>query len=78
MLTTFTEHYEPLPGAQYTAQPFEYDQDCPAVDFAPGDQLVFRYTASASSPLASYEPDGDGATANGRIPHIDLPQVSSK
>ena len=76
-LTSFTEHYEPLPGAQYDAQPFEYDQDCPAIVFTGGDQVVFRYTASAASQLASYEPDGDGPFANGRIPRITLPPHSS-
>jgi hypothetical protein len=73
-LTSFTAHYDPLPGAVYDAQPFEYDQDCPAIAVKSGDQLVFRYTASASSQLSSYEPDGDGPFANGRIPRIDLPR----
>lgn len=73
VLTTFTEHYEPIGNGVYEAQAFEYDQDCAAVDAEGGDELVFVYSAPADSPAASYEPDGDGKFAMGRIPNIALP-----
>ena len=72
MLATWTEHYTPLAG-KYDAQPFEYDQDAPAIDFKHGDQLVFRYTGANTTSNEAYIPDGDGAIAHGRIPNITLP-----
>jgi hypothetical protein len=74
VLTSFTEHYEPIGNGVYQAQPFEYDKDCAAVDAASGDELVFRYSAPDDAPAASYEPDGDGKFAMGRIPNISLPK----
>jgi hypothetical protein len=58
-IVTFVQHFDPLPGADYEAQPLAIDQDGAAIDFQPGDQLVFSYTAGSASPLASYEPNGD-------------------
>lgn len=72
-LVSWTEHYEPLGGGNFSAQPFEYDQSAPAIDWKNGDQLVFRYSGSNSISRAAYIPNGDGAITNGRIPHITLP-----
>jgi hypothetical protein len=74
MLATWQEHFDPLPGANYDAQPFEYDQNCPEIATATGDQLVFRYTGSNTNSAEAYIPDGDGPHANGRIPYIELPK----
>jgi hypothetical protein len=72
-LATWTAHYDAIAG-NFDAQPFEYDEDGPAIDTLGGDQLVFRYTASAGSPLDSYIPNGDGVNSHGRIPNITLPK----
>jgi hypothetical protein len=74
VLATWTDHYAPLGGGNYMAQPFEYDETAQAIDTLKGDQLVFRYTASASSAADSYIPNGDGVNSNGRIPNITLPK----
>jgi len=73
-LAEWTAHYDPLPAADFSAQPFEYDLDGQGVVARDGDQLVFRYAADAASPADSYIPNGDGAKANGRIPSITLPR----
>lgn len=72
-LATWTAHYDPLPGGNFDAQPFEYDEDCAAIATKTGDQLVFRYTGANTTSQEAYIPDGDGAHANGRIPYIVLP-----
>ena len=73
-LASWTEHYEPRTDGSFDAQPFEYDETAPAIDFADGDQLVFRYTGNGSTLMDAYIPNGDGARTNGRIPNITLPQ----
>jgi hypothetical protein len=73
-LATWTEHYEPLGGAAFDAQPFEYDETAPAITFEDGDQLVFRYTGANTASAQAYIPNGDGAISHGRIPNITLPK----
>ncbi len=72
-LATWDEHFEPLPGS-FDAQAYELDVPAPAIDFVDGDKLVFRYTGSANSMPNAWIPNGDGVTANGRIPNITLPK----
>lgn len=73
-LVEWTRHWEPLAGGVYDAQAYEVDEVAPAIQFEPGDQLVFRYAgASATSPDA-FIPNGDGARTGGRIPSITLPR----
>jgi hypothetical protein len=73
-LATWQKHFDPLAGGDYDAQPYEADEQAPAIDFQPGDQLVFRYAAGSNTSTAeSYIPNGDGKTSNGRIPNITLP-----
>jgi hypothetical protein len=71
-LVSFGSSYNPLPGADYAAQPYSYDMPAQAIDFEPGDELVFRYTANGSSLPASWEPNGDQAMGS-RDPSITLP-----
>lgn len=73
-LATWTKHFDPLAGASFDAQAYEVDMDCPAVDFQPGDQLVFRYTGANTQSLQAYIPNGDGELSHGRIPNITLPE----
>jgi hypothetical protein len=73
-LATWTQHFDPLPGASYDAQPFEYDESCPAIDWKSGDQLVFRYSGANTMSMEAYIPNGDGSNANGRMPYIVLPK----
>jgi hypothetical protein len=73
-LASWSQHWEPLPGS-FDAQPYELDVTAPAIDFAPGDQLVFRYAGTTPfAPAQAFIPNGDGARAHGRIPNITLPQ----
>jgi hypothetical protein len=72
-LKTWTVHYDPLPAGNFDAQPFEYDEDCPAITMKKGDELVFRYTGANTTSQEAYIPNGDGSHAHGRIPYIELP-----
>lgn len=72
-LASWDKHFEPLPGS-FDAQPYEVDMAAPAITFAAGDQLVFRYTGANTSSAEAYIPNGDGALSNGRIPNITLPK----
>jgi hypothetical protein len=71
-LATWSRHWDPLPSG-YDAQAYEIDEAAPAIAFQPGDQLVFRYAGAGTAAPASFIPNGDGATAHGRIPKITLP-----
>jgi hypothetical protein len=73
VLASWDEHFEPTPGS-FDAQPYELDVNAPAISFEDGDKLVFRYTASAASQPNAWIPNGDGTTANGRIPNFTLPR----
>ena len=72
-LAMWTQHYDPLGGADFDAQAFEYDMPAQAIDYQKGDQLVFRYTGNNSQSQEAYIPNGDGAITHGRIPNITLP-----
>jgi hypothetical protein len=74
VLATWDQHFDPLPGANFDAQPYELDVEAPAIDFMPGDKLVFRYSATNTIESSSFIPNGDGSLANGRIPNFTLPK----
>lgn len=74
VLASWQEHFEPLPGPSFDAQPYERDVDAPAIDFMPGDQFIFRYSAENTSEAEAYIPNGDGTLANGRIPNFTFPK----
>jgi hypothetical protein len=71
-LVSWSEHYEFIAG-DFNAQPFEYDEVAPAIDFQPGDKLVFRYTGTNGATTDAYIPNGDGANSLGRDPSFTLP-----
>ncbi|MBA3817540.1 MAG: hypothetical protein H0X17_01495 [Deltaproteobacteria bacterium] len=73
-LATWMQHFEPIGGGTYTAQAYEYLAEAPALDFEPGDQLIFRYTGANSTTMMAFIPNGDGAITGGRIPNITLPR----
>ena len=72
-LATWMMHFDPLPGVNYDAQPYEFDATATAITYQPGDQLVFRYTGANTVSAEAYIPNGDGVNAHGRIPNITLP-----
>jgi hypothetical protein len=72
-LASWMRHWEPL-ASGYQAQAYELDVTAPAIDFAAGDQLVFRYAGANTAEASAFIPNGDGAITSGRIPNITLPQ----
>jgi hypothetical protein len=74
MLAQWMKHWDPL-VAGFNAQAYEADMAAPAIDYQPGDQLVFRYAGNGApdAPAASFIPNGDGRNSNGRIPAFTLP-----
>lgn len=73
-LATWSQHFDPLPGGSFKAQAYEIDQAAPAIEFQSGDQFIFRYAGANTTSQQAFIPNGDGATADGRIPNITLPQ----
>ena len=71
-LVEWNHHFERLPVG-FDAQAYDATAQGPAVTFVEGDQLVFRYTGTGGTATMAYQPNGDGASRNGRIPFIDLP-----
>lgn len=72
-LVMWDHHFDPLGGGNFDAQPYEATASGPAVDIGDGDQLIFRYTGTNSVFDMAYQPNGDGARADGRIPYLELP-----
>jgi hypothetical protein len=72
-LAQWMQHWDPLPGGGYDAQPYEVDMPGAAIDWQAGDQLVFRYAAGNTTTPNAFIPNGDGAITHGRIPSIALP-----
>jgi len=72
-LAQWVQHWEPLPGGSFEAQPYEVDEAAPAIDWQSGDQLVFRYAAMNTTTPEAFIPNGDGPFSHGRIPSIALP-----
>jgi hypothetical protein len=73
-LATHLQHFDPMPGGTFRAQACDLDLDAPAIDFTPGDQFIFRYSGANSTSTNGFIPNGDGDTADGRIPNIRLPR----
>jgi len=74
VLTTWNEHFDPLGGGNFDAQPCQLTAEAEGIDFVAGDQLIFRYTGENTDVNMAYIPAGDGELVNGRIPYIDLPR----
>ena len=72
-IATWMHHFDPKPGADFTATAYELDVDGVATGYASGDQLVFRYSGSNTTSAMAYVPNGDGKKTSGRIPSFKLP-----
>ncbi len=74
MLAQWMKHWDLVVG-NFDAQAYEVDIAAPAIDYQPGDQLVFRYAGNGPPDVPAYAfiPNGDGRNSNGRIPAITLP-----
>jgi hypothetical protein len=69
------QHFEPLGGGSFTAQPYELDVPVTIpIDFKDGDEFIFRYTGMNSTAMMAFIPNGDGRVTGGRIPNITLPR----
>jgi len=73
VLAMWSQHFDPIGGGSFDAQPYELDVDAPAISYKSGDQLVFRYAGANTTSSQAYIPNGDGNLTNGRIPSIILP-----
>jgi len=71
-LASIDHHFDPAGGGSFDAVAFESPFTAEAAGAA-GDLLVLRYSAENATLQMSYIPNGDGASANGRIPLLDLP-----
>lgn len=74
-LAAWSKHWERGPSVN-DAQSYEVDMAAAAIDFHPGDRLVFRYAGAGTTGITTepFIPNGDGPHANGRIPSITLPR----
>lgn len=72
-LASFAQHFDPVDGGAYRAQPFEHGEEIGQVEADDGDQLVFRFTGEGSDLMMAWIPNGDGDSTGGRIPYLDLP-----
>jgi len=72
-IAEWSQHFDPKPGADFTATAYELDVDGAATGYAKGDQVVFRYSGSNTMTVDAYIPNGDGAKTKGRIPSFKLP-----
>lgn len=73
VITSVTEHLDPKPGSDFTATILSADADGAAVDYQPGDLLVFRYTVMNPAAATCWTPNGDGSKNGGAIPNITPP-----
>jgi hypothetical protein len=73
-IATFSHHFDPQPVG-FDAEALDGAADGIAADAAPGDQLVLRFTVTATSDPTrhGFIPNGDGVNTHGRIPSLILP-----
>ncbi len=74
-IVTWDHHFDPKPGADFTATNYAVDEDGVAgPTFAEGDLLVFRYTATNATATTCWTPNGDGVKGGGEIPSFTFPK----
>ena len=74
VLATWSQHFEPQPGGGFDAQALEINQSAPAIDFAVGDLLIYRYSGANSTLDMAYIPVGFPESEGGRQTNITLPR----
>ena len=72
LLATWNAMYARNPDARFDAVKYEDARLIPGGG-AFGDRLTLHMTPTGGGPNAFFLPNGDGATAKGRIPRLDLP-----
>lgn len=72
LLATWEHTYVRDPVARFDAVKYEEAKQIAGGGVA-GNRLTLRITPTTGGPNAFFLPNGDGATAKGRIPHLDLP-----
>lgn len=73
ILGSWMQHFDPLGGGSFKAQPYEHDLDAQRIEFEPGDLFIFRYAGMGAMSSEAFIPNGDGERADGRIPNITIP-----
>ena len=71
-LCSFTNRFLRNPAGPFLAVPYAADATAPGAETVLGDQLLLRMTLLSGSPGVFFAPTGDGASAQGAIPHLDL------
>ncbi|HTJ44056.1 MAG TPA: hypothetical protein VL463_18245 [Kofleriaceae bacterium] len=74
VIVSWDHHFDPTSDGKFLAQAYDADAQGIAVDYRPGDQLVFKYTGESATKPSAYVPNGDGARKEGRDPNITLPK----
>src|SRR5205823_3279919 len=67
---TWDHHFDPALDGTFPVQPLDADAACTAVDFQPGDKLVFKYSGASAMNNEAYIPDGEGSSNGGRDPNL--------
>jgi hypothetical protein len=76
-IVSFTHHFvpgrNPDGSINFDAVAYEESAEGARVEAKAGDQLVWRHHVSGTTATIAWAPNGDGPTASGRYPSIDLP-----
>jgi hypothetical protein len=73
-LATWTDQFEPLADGSFHAQTYELPVSAPAIEFAQGDEFVFRYAGANSTAAMAFIPVGNPESEGGRFPNISFPR----
>jgi hypothetical protein len=73
VLATWMQHFEPHPE-DIQAQPYELPVAASGIEFAEGDEFVFRYTGDNSTVGMAFIPVGNPGSEGGRAPNITFPR----
>ena len=73
-VVAWTHRFQRAKPTGFAATPFAAGATGVAASAKSGDLLVLRMTTTAGDPGALWIPNGDGASAGGAIPHLDLPR----
>jgi hypothetical protein len=71
-IASWVQHFDRPGGANFWV-PFEADETATAIDYEPGDQLVYRFTGTNVGDGSAYAPNGDD-DGTGRDTQLTLPK----